>query len=146
MNIPSLLKNKYIFYGLLTLEILSIISYIYAREYKCLVLLILTSYSAYCKFNNKSLAILISLFASNVLFSCKKITEGWQASLPTCKKVHIQDVTKSNNRNLPSDHTDAPKNERQKRATACIRAMSPSHCGECAPDLKKNPNAVRRWL
>ena len=55
MNMPSLLKNKYIFYGLLTLEILSIISYIYAREYKCLVLLILTSYSAYCKFNNNDL-------------------------------------------------------------------------------------------
>ena len=147
MKVPALLKNKYVFYALLTLEIITILSYVYAGEYKCLFFLVLTSYSVYCKFKNKSLAILTAMFVSNVFLTCGKIVEGWTASLPTCKKVTITDITKPNNKDTPGDHTDAPTTkERKRRAAACIKAISPSRCAECAPDLKKNPKAVRRWL
>ena len=147
MKVPALLKNKYVFYALLTLEMITILSYVYAGEYTCLFFLVLTSYSVYCKFKNKSLAILVAMFVSNVFLTCGKIVEGWTAALPTCKKVSITDITKPNNKDTSGDHTDASTvKERKKRAQACIQAMSPSQCGECAPDLKKNPNAVRRWL
>jgi len=147
MKAPALLKNKYVFYALLTLEIMTILSYIYAGEYKCLIFLVLISYSVYCKFKNESLAILVSMFLSNIFLTCGKIVEGWTAALPTCKKVSVQDISKPNNKDTSSDHTDASTiGERKKRAQQCIKAIGPSQCGECAPDLQKNPKAVRRWL
>lgn len=145
MKIPKILNNQYLYYGLVTIEITQLILYIIAKQYKCAFFVIAVSYCVYCKYKNKSLAILASLFFTNVIFTCKKVIEGWEANLSTCKKVSVSDVTKPNNKDKPSDHpTGQTLNEKKDRAKKCIKKIM--DCGECVPDLTKNPRAVRRWL
>ena len=145
MKLPSILNNKYVLYGLIILEISQLILYLMAKQYKCVFFVLAISYSVYCKYKNKSLAILTSLFFTNVIYTCKKVVEGWEANLSTCKKVSVSDITKPNNKDKPADHPSASNAaEKKERAKKCIKKIN--NCGECAPDLTKNPKAVRRWL
>lgn len=94
MKVPSLLKNKYVFYGLAVLAVLNIVGYVSVRAYECLALFVLTAYSAHCYCKNESLAVLAALFVANFVFGCGRVKEGFEDAIkgPT---EHMEDAAKS---------------------------------------------------
>ena len=78
MKVPSLLKNKYVFYGLAVLAVLNVVGYVSVRAYECLALFVLTAYSAHCYCKNESLAVLAALFVANFVFGCGRVKEGME--------------------------------------------------------------------
>jgi hypothetical protein len=81
MKVPSLLKNKYVFYGLAVLAVLNIVGYVSVRAYECLALFVLTAYSAHCYCKNESLAVLAALFVANFVFGCGRVKEGFEDAI-----------------------------------------------------------------
>jgi hypothetical protein len=81
MKVPSLLKNKYVFYGLAVLAVLNVVGYVSVRAYECLALFVLTAYSAHCYCKNESLAVLAALFVANFIFGCGRVKEGFEDAL-----------------------------------------------------------------
>ena len=81
MKVPSLLKNKYVFYGLAVLAVLNVVGYVSVRAYECLALFVLTAYSAHCYCKNESLAVLAALFVANFVFGCGRVKEGFEDAL-----------------------------------------------------------------
>ena len=81
MKVPSLLKNKYVFYGLAVLAVLNVVGYVSVRAYECLALFVLTAYSAHCYCKNESLAVLAALFVANFVFGCGRVKEGFEDAI-----------------------------------------------------------------
>jgi hypothetical protein len=73
MNLPSIFNNKYFFYFLFALEILQLIKYISEQKYKCIFIVLCTTYSLTCMFKNKSLAILIAMFVTSFFSHCSPL-------------------------------------------------------------------------
>lgn len=114
MKVPSLLKNKYVFYGLAVLAVLNVVGYVSVRAYECLALFVLTAYSAHCYCKNESLAVLAALFVANFVFGCGRVKEG------------MEDMMKS-----PTEHM-ADAHESHQKAMEAFASASPENC--CKPD------------
>lgn len=94
MKVPSLLKNKYVFYGLAVLAVLNVVGYVSVRAYECLALFVLTAYSAHCYCKNESLAVLAALFVANFVFGCGRVKEGMEDMMKGPKE-HMEDAAES---------------------------------------------------
>ena len=94
MKVPSLLKNKYVFYGLAVLAVLNVVGYVSVRAYECLALFVLTAYSAHCYCKNESLAVLAALFVANFVFGCGRVKEGMEDMIKGPKE-HMEDAVSS---------------------------------------------------
>ena len=94
MKVPSLLKNKYVFYGLAVLAVLNIVGYVSVRAYECLALFVLTAYSAHCYCKNESLAVLAALFVANFVFGCGRVKEGFEDAIKGPAE-HMADAAES---------------------------------------------------
>jgi hypothetical protein len=81
MKVPSLLKNKYVFYGLAVLAVMNVVGYVSVRAYECLALFVLTAYSAHCYCKNESLSVLAALFVANFVFGCGRVKEGFEDAI-----------------------------------------------------------------
>ncbi len=78
MQVPKILKNKYVCYALMALAALNIIGYVTVKAWECLALFALTAYSVHSYCGDKSLAILAALFVSNFVFGCGRVKEGFE--------------------------------------------------------------------
>ena len=94
MKVPSLLKNKYVFYGLAVLAVLNIVGYVSVRAYECLALFVLTAYGAHCYCKNESLAVLAALFVANFVFGCGRVKEGFEDAIKGPDE-HMEDAASS---------------------------------------------------
>ena len=94
MKVPSLLKNKYVFYGLAVLAVLNVVGYVSVRAYECLALFVLTAYSAHCYCKNESLAVLAALFVANFVFGCGRVKEGMEDMMKGPQE-HMEDAAES---------------------------------------------------
>ena len=94
MKVPSLLKNKYVFYGLAVLAVLNVVGYVSVRAYECLALFVLTAYSTHCYCKNESLAVLAALFVSNFVFGCGRVKEGMEDMMKGSAE-HMADAMES---------------------------------------------------
>ena len=94
MKVPSLLKNKYVFYGLAVLAVMNVIGYVSVRAYECLALFVLTAYSAHCYCKNESLAVLAALFVANFVFGCGRVKEGFEEAIKGPAE-HMKDAAES---------------------------------------------------
>ena len=81
MKVPSVLKNKYLFYALAVLAALNVIGYASVKAYECLALFLLAGYGMHCYCSNKSLTILAALFVANFVFGCGRVKEGFEEAL-----------------------------------------------------------------
>ena len=125
MKVPSLLKNKYVFYGLAVLAVLNVVGYVSVRAYECLALFVLTAYSAHCYCKNESLAILAALFVANFIFGCGRVKEG------------MEDMMKG-----PMEHmADAEESER--KAKEAFTTASRDNC--CKPDANNAGKFLGEW-
>ena len=115
MKVPSLLKNKYVFYGLAVLAVLNVVGYVSVRAYECLALFVLTAYSAHCYCKNVSLAILAALFVANFVFGCGRVKEG------------MEDMMKG-----PAEHMAAAAAEAMTAATQCSDHTTQANCADIA--------------
>ena len=75
MKLPSIFNNKYFFYFLFALEILQLIKYFTEQKYKCIFIVLCITYSLTCMFKNKSLAILIAMFATSFFSPCNPLQD-----------------------------------------------------------------------
>ena len=125
MKVPSLLKNKYVFYGLAVLAVLNVVGYVSVRAYECLALFVLTAYSAHCYCKNESLAVLAALFVANFVFGCGRVKEGFE------------DAIKG-----PMEHmADAEESER--KAKEAFTTASRDNC--CKPDSNNAGQFLGEW-
>ena len=81
MKVPTVLKNKYLFYALAVLAALNVIGYASVKAYECLALFLLAGYGMHCYCNNKSLSILAALFVANFVFGCGRVKEGFEEAM-----------------------------------------------------------------
>ena len=81
MKVPSVLKNKYLFYALAVLAALNVIGYASVKAYECLALFLLAGYGMHCYCSNKSLSILAALFVANFVFGCGRVKEGFEEAM-----------------------------------------------------------------
>ena len=115
MKVPSLLKNKYVFYGLAVLAVLNVVGYVSVRAYECLALFVLTAYSAHCYCKNESLAVLAALFVANFVFGCGRVKEG------------VDDTLKD-----PADHMKDAHNSAMEALDKCIDNKDKEACEKAA--------------
>jgi len=101
MQVPGILKNKYVGYAVYALAILNILGYLGMKSYECLALFGLTAYSANCYCKNRVCAILAGLFVANFIFGCGRLREGL-----------------------------APMSEKLENLANCADAKSKEECGE----------------
>lgn len=81
IKVPSILKNKYVCYGLMALAGLNVVGYVTVKSWECLALFLLTAYSAKCYAKNTSLAIIAALFVANFVFGCGRVKEGMENAM-----------------------------------------------------------------
>ena len=115
MKVPSLLKNKYVFYGLAVLAVMNVIGYVSVRAYECLALFVLTAYSAHCYCKNESLAVLAALFVANFVFGCGRVKEGFEEAI-----------------NGPGEHLEKAKEEAKKAVDKCLDNKDKEACEKAA--------------
>ena len=94
MKVPSLLKNKYVFYGLAVLAVMNVVGYVSVRAYECLALFVWTAYSAHCYCKNESCSILAALFVANFVFGCGRVKEGFEDAIKGPVE-HLEDASNS---------------------------------------------------
>lgn len=135
MKVPSLLKNKYVFYGLAVLAVLNVVGYVSVRAYECLALFVLTAYSAHCYCKNESLAVLAALFVANFVFGCGRVKEGMEDMMKGPAE-HMADAQEAatNAATKCSDHTT-------QQACADIADASGNVSQKCMWDSAANPAA-----
>lgn len=117
MKVPSLLKNKYVFYGLAVLAVLNVVGYVSVRAYECLALFVLTAYSAHCYCKNESLAVLAALFVANFVFGCGRVKEGFEDALKGPME-HMADAEESERKAKEGFETASRENCCKPGATA----------------------------
>lgn len=78
MQIPSVLKNKYVGYVVMALAVINVLGYLSVKSYECLALFGLAGYSAHCYCKNQTCAILAGLFVANFLFGCGRVAENFE--------------------------------------------------------------------
>ena len=77
MQIPSVLKNKYVKYAVTALAVINVLGYLSVKSYECLALFGLSVYSANCYCKNMTCGILAGLFVANFVFGCSRIAENF---------------------------------------------------------------------
>lgn len=127
MKVPSLLKNKYVFYGLAVLAVLNVVGYVSVRAYECLALFVLTAYSAHCYCKNESLAVLAALFVANFVFGCGRVKEG------------MEDMMKG-----PAEHMADAQEAATNAATQCSDHSTQQACADIA-DASGNVSQKCMW-
>lgn len=163
MKVPSLLKNKYVCYGLMALAALNVIGYVSVKAWECLALFALAGYSAHCYCKNVSLAVLAALFVANFVFGCGRVKEGMEdmvgggdhhvakatehltaalegftADRGTCAK---SDHSNKEEGDFEDDDDSVPEADRKtaaEKAAACVTALNA--CTDCMTQ-----NGVKTW-
>jgi hypothetical protein len=77
MQIPSVLKNKYVKYAVMALAAINVLGYLSVKSYECLALFGLSAYSANCYCKNMTCALLAGLFVANFVFGCSRVAENF---------------------------------------------------------------------
>jgi hypothetical protein len=78
MQVPGVLKNKYVCYAVYALAVVNVLGYLGMKSYECLALFGLAAYSANCYCKNKVCAILAGLFVANFVFGCGRLKENME--------------------------------------------------------------------
>lgn len=78
MQVPGVLKNKYVCYAVYALAVVNVLGYLGMKSYECLALFGLSAYSANCYCKNKVCAILAGLFVANFVFGCGRLKENME--------------------------------------------------------------------
>jgi hypothetical protein len=78
MQVPGVLKNKYVCYAVYALAVVNVLGYLGMKSYECLALFGLAAYSANCYCKNRVCAILAGLFVANFVFGCGRLKENFE--------------------------------------------------------------------
>ena len=78
MKLQKVLNHKYFLYAAYVLMVVNLLGYISVSSVECIVVFALATYLCkYCLSKNKGLCIFVGLFASNILFGCGRVKEGY---------------------------------------------------------------------
>lgn len=128
MQVPGILKNKYVCYAVYALAVLNVLGYLGMKSYECLALFGLTAYSANCYCKNKVCAILAGLFVANFVFGCGRLKEGMEPMSQQLEKLAAKAAGK------------CEKGEKWDAATkACVEAMEVAKETEEEEDMEEDP-------
>ena len=85
--LSKLLKNKILYYLVLAFSALNVLGYFSMRSWECVVIFSAVAYSANCYGGNMTVALLAGLFASNFVFGCNRVKEGFKEARAPAKKA-----------------------------------------------------------
>uniref|UniRef100_A0A6C0M003 Uncharacterized protein n=1 Tax=viral metagenome TaxID=1070528 RepID=A0A6C0M003_9ZZZZ len=85
--LTKLLKNKILYYLVLAFSALNVLGYFSMRSWECVVIFSAVAYSANCYGGNMTVALLAGLFASNFVFGCNRVKEGFKEARAPAKKA-----------------------------------------------------------
>jgi hypothetical protein len=86
-TLSKLLTNKIVYYIVLAFSVLNVLGYFSMRSWECVVIFSAVAYSANCYGGNMTIALLAGLFASNFVFGCNRVKEGFKEARAPAKKA-----------------------------------------------------------
>ena len=91
MKFEKIIKNKYLYYAACVLAAINLLGYVSQGSMECIIVFGIATYAAHHFTKNRAVDIFAGLFASNVLFGCGRIKEGFEP--PTrcqCARENLQ--------------------------------------------------------
>lgn len=78
MNLKSILNSKYFYYLAIFFLVVNMLGYVSMGAIECVLVFGVVAYAANHFTKNKAIDIFAGLFASNILFGCGRIKEGFE--------------------------------------------------------------------
>ena len=77
MKFEKIIKNKYLYYAACVLAAINLLGYVSQGSMECIIVFGIATYAAHHFTKNRAVDIFAGLFASNILFGCGRIKEGF---------------------------------------------------------------------
>lgn len=90
MKMKTLLNHKYFYYFAVFLMIVNVLGYVSIGSIECVLVFGGAAYAANHFTKNRALDIFIGLFASNVLFGCGRVKEGFDNGTEKVRKGAVE--------------------------------------------------------
>ena len=81
MKFEKIIKNKYLYYAACVLAAINLLGYVSQGSMECIIVFGIATYAAHHFTKNRAVDIIAGLFASNILFGCGRIKEGFHEEI-----------------------------------------------------------------
>jgi hypothetical protein len=95
MKLNKMIKSDMFYYVAVVLMVINILGYVSVGSVECVIVFALATYLSNMYTKNRSLDILIGLFASNIVFGCGRVKEGMENPEDKIKEIASELLTEA---------------------------------------------------